>query len=692
MATKDNTHKKNNAANRQPSPQTKPTNTETIGGRAEPMLPVQQGSLDRNNLTSSDVIYLQRKVGNRAVNRILTPPVPNHSTPTTHLIAQRTRAEHNNLDASFQPETDQEQAALPSFSRQSPETNRLLPSLTVSNSGSIQLTPETYVGATQEGYQLQDTEGGAGNTKGEWHKPGEGGFSRLMQGSAGEMVEGMAESGALEGMLLKHVAPDLSGIPAQQKKWLDWATEAKEKIDSWSYGFAPGSIREMYQQRYESSSKQVEVIEKCGAELQQKAGKFNSFVPQGNGFFVSAARLSSMQAMLGASDNAGLSAALVQGLKDAEDVMKRYRDKYEDGDRRLTTEKLDPPEADESVSQAATEMTDVSRELDAAYMGFQTTVLSGKIGAIKQEYAKDEERLKEINEVKQFVRNVGKTVDFTMSVVRGAPTMATNVTNSVRKTKASVNAARNKRDIIAGNRPRFNPTYVTSDKDGNMVVRNMQTGLDRNMVTGEKVPSPVDEGISLPKDVSGVLGKIADFVYHEEVKQINLRLEQMKIKVNGVKGVIDATLFEQRIVEYQNALNHFATKAAALEASLEERRKEYREFGMQLDRYAQIDRETRKAGQGLAKGAERYTTIMTMVAAVQEMLAIGSKSQGAAPSDLPAWWATVRKRRFSIPTEGETRTAVKMQQQIVDFRASVKTAKETFGSVSAQAQNLLGQY
>ncbi|MFW6098294.1 MAG: hypothetical protein ACOC9Z_09455, partial [Chloroflexota bacterium] len=379
------------------------------------------------------------------------------------------------------------------------ESQRRAPALTTSSPPGVQLTPENHVGAVEEGYQLQDREGGMGETPGEWHERGEGGFSRLMEGAAGEMVEGMAESGSLEGLLLQHVAPDLSGLPAQQQYWLDQAARDKEEIDSWTFGFAPGSIRELYEKRYESSAKQVEVIDKCGTELEQKANQFNSFVPQGNGFYVSAARLSSMQTMLGATDNASLAAALEQGLGDAEDVMKRYQGIYEDGNRRLTTEKLDFPEGDESVTQAANEMTDASRELDAAYMGFQTTVLSGRIGSIKEEYAQDQERLNEINEVKQFVRNVGKTIDFTMSAVRTAPTMATNVTNSVRKAGASVNAARNRRDIIAGNRPRFNPTFVTTDADGNMVVRNMQTGLEQNLVTGEKVASPVEEGISLPK-------------------------------------------------------------------------------------------------------------------------------------------------------------------------------------------------
>ncbi|PID84628.1 MAG: hypothetical protein CSB13_12230, partial [Chloroflexi bacterium] len=295
-------------------------------------------------------------------------------------------------------------------------------------------------------------------------------------------------------------------------------------------------------------------------------------------------------------------------------------------------------------------------------------------------------------EIKQFVRNIGKTVDITMSVVRGAPTMATNVTNSVRKAKASVNAARNKRDIIAGNRPRFNPTYITADKDGNMVVRNMQTGLDRNIVTGDKVPSPTSDGISLPTSVSDALGKITDFIYHEEVKKINLRLEQMKIRVNGVKQVIDATLFEQKVLEYQNALNNFAAKAAALQKRLENRRREYREFGTQLDRFAQVDRETQQANQGVAKGAEQYSTIMTVVAAVQEMIALGTNSQGAAPNDLLSWWGTVKSRRFSTPTKGEIRTVSKINQQIIRFKNNVKTAQDVFSNVVASAQSLMGKY
>lgn len=637
----------------------KPQAPDIVAQPVQAMLQAQQGTVDSRFLTSSDVLYLQRQVGNRATDRLV-------AEPRGRVRDRRDTAREFSSQAALAP--------------------LLVPGPVV------QRTPNSHVGAVQEGSQLQDLEGGTGSTPGEWHKSGEGGYSRLMQGAAGEMVEGMAEEGDLEGLMLHHVAPDRSGLPAQQKEWSQRAADAKEEIDSWTFGFAPGNIRELWQQRYDSASKQVEVIEKCGTELEQKTNQFNSFVPQGNGFYTSVARLSSMQALLGATDNASLAAALVQGLRDAQDVIERYRDKYEDGNRRLTTEKLDFPEGDESVTQAAREMTDVSRDLDAAYMGFQTTVLSGKIGTIKKEYADDEARLKEINEVKQFVRNVGKTVDFTMSAVRAAPTMVTNVTKSARKARASVNAVRNRRDIIAGRRPRFNPTYVTTDENGNMIVRNMQTGLDRNVVTGEKLPSPVDEGITLPTSVSEGLGKITDFIYHEEVKQINLRLEQMKIRVNAVSSVIDSTLFEQKLLTYQNALNKFASKAAALQARVEDRRKEYREFGTQLDRFAQVDRETRSAGQGLARGAERYATVMTVVAGIQETLALGTQSQAAAPSGLLVWWRTVRRRRFNRPTQGEVQTVAQIHRQLTKFRTNVNLVKENFGDVARQANSLMGQY
>lgn len=559
--------------------------------------------------------------------------------------------------------------------------------------GSVTVQRRTsHVGAVEEGYSLQDTEGGAGSTPGSWHAPEEGGYSRLMEGAAGEMTESMADSGQLSSLMLRQVAPDLSGIPAAEGKWLAYADEAKEEIDSWTFGFAPGSIRTLYQDQFDSANRQVATIKLTAEELTQRAATFNSFVPQGNAFHVSAARLSSMQALLGATDNDSLAAALTGGLLDASDVMERYREAYDDLDRRKTTEKLDEPKADESVEQAVLELKDASRNVDAKYLGFRATVLSGEIGSIKSEYAGDEARLEEINEVKKFVRDVGKTVDVTMSVVRGAPTAVANVTASVRKGKAMVNAQRNRRDILAGKRERYNPTYVTADKDGNMVVRNMQTGLDRDALTGEKSAIPDTEGISLPTSVSEVLGTITDFAYYSEVEEINRRLQQMRTRIGAVKAAIDASLFEQKILEYQNALNEFATKAAALQARMEDRREAYRDFGKQLDRFANVDKASERAGQEVAKGAERYTTIMTVVAAVQEMIALGTKSQGSAPTGIPEWWATVRKRRFSQPTEGEVSTVTQIHGQIVGFKNQVSSAQQLFSSVSSQAESLVGRY
>ena len=671
-----------------PSQKVTASTVDVLALQFEPLALTNHGQLARKPLTSNNVLYLQRLVGNQAVNRLL---------PQTNL--RQTSSEKQHLPS---PSSQIGTANTTAFSSLNSLAQHHLSSEHQGNkswqiaSRSAQLVQRknnqdmqnVHVGAVEDGVSLRDNEGGTGNTPGKWHNPNEGGFSRLMQGAAGEMTQDMVSSGKLDNLMLRHVVADISGLEQRKKKWAWKATQANNEISSWS----PPSINKFYEKKAASANNQVAVIEKCGAELQQKANQFNSFVPQGNGFYISAARLASMQSMLGAVDNASLVDALVYGLQDAEDVMKRYRDKYEDGNRKLTTEKLDTPESDESVSTAASEMTNASRELDAAYMSFQTTVLAGNIGTVKQEYAKDESRLKEINQVKQTVRNIGKTIDFTMTVVRGAPTMATNVTAKVTKAKAGLNAVRNRRDIIAGKRPRFNPTYLTTDASGNMVVRNMQTNIDRNVITNEKLPAPVDDGISLPSDVSGLLGKIADFAYSSEVKKINMRLEQMKSRIGAIKAVINATETERKILAYQNALNKFATKAAKLQERIEARRKEYREFGTQLDRFAQVDRETRNAAQGTAKGAERYTTIMTMVAGVQETLALGEKSQAAAPPDLRAWWATVKRRRFGLPTDGELSSATNIQGQLRFFRKNVNKAKKVFGPVAAQAQKLMGKY
>ncbi len=556
----------------------------------------------------------------------------------------------------------------------------------------VQRAIHGQAGAVQEGYSLRDNEGGPGESEGQWKAPGEAGHSRLMEGAAAEMVEGMAAEGAFDGLMLRHVVPDLSGVPREEKRWATKAAKAKAELDSWTSGFAPGSIRDLWAQQQASANKQVEMIGLTSTELQQKTNQFNSFVPQGNSFYVSAGRLSAMQTMLGATDNPSLASALIDGLTDAEDLMERYQNAYEDGDRRRTSEKLDVPESDQTVESAAHDLTQASRDLDEKYMGFQQVTLASSLGEIKAEYASDEQRMAEIEEVKTFVRNVGKTVDITMSVVRGAPTAAANVSQGAKRARAQFNAHRNRTDILAGRRERFNPTYVTTDASGNMVVRNMQTRMDRDLATGAKSEAPPPSGIELPSSVSDVLGTITDFVYASEVRQINLRLEQMKSRLAAVSAVITTTETQRKITAYQNALNKFAKAAADLQARVEDRRREYREMGTQLDRFAQLDRETRAAGQGVARGAERYTTIMTMSAAVSEALTLGAKSLSAAPHDLTGWWATVRERRISTPTPGETSALSSVLRQLGRFEASVETAREVFGPVTEKSRALLGRY
>jgi hypothetical protein len=260
---------------------------------------------------------------------------------------------------------------------------------------------------------------------------------------------------------------------------------------------------------------------------------------------------------------------------------------------------------------------------------------------------------------------------------------------------------RNQAQARAGQRQTHNPTYVTVDEHGNMVIRNMQTGQDTDVGTGAKTDIPQTD-LKLPTNVSTTLETIAKFAYASELKQINQHLEQIKAKcdaLSDVKEFLDAKAASSGL---QDAVTAFGLAADRYQKALEQRRQAYLQFGVDLDRYAQ----SQGKKDGPKKGHEKFATIMTVVGGVRETLATakadreGFDSSGA----LVSWFEGISDAREQTPPKGTLTRGVEkfnvpqseiepvktMVTNVGKFGANMKAVIDVFDPVEQQAATTMG--
>jgi len=528
--------------------------------------------------------------------------------------------------------------------------------------------------------------------------PGDAGYSRVMLAETGPAAS--KKSGLYADAHLRAEVPRLDTLDKQIKQR---AHEKQLCLDEVS-GWAGAGTNRRYRDAADWCQQHLEKLESDRSSEEEKCASYNAWVPRANGFFSSLTRLNAMQDMLGVKDPEAMASALTKGLQDAKVVGERAQIGHAAG----KAETLDVPAADETLTDLSNQTTQSAREMNTAWLGFQQNALAQRAADTNAEGAADRSRLQQINEVKAFVRNVGKTVDLTMSVVSGAPAAVATATGALQRGEASLNAYRNRRQIMAGERPTHNPTYVTVNEKGEMIVRNVQTGMDKPAGGGEATASP-EMNISLPKNVSDILGTITDFVYASEVKDINMRLEAIKSRCDAIEGASELLKIRERAQNFQDKLNAFALKCSQLQNRMAQRRTAYLQFGIQLDNFARKDAASKAAGQAPAAGDERYATIMTVVSQVREVLAIGAGARDGFQSSrsFATWAQELNERRGQVPLhifyddgkyfpdviklpDSEWKPLERIYGQVKTFDENVGVLEGIFASVETQARALMG--
>ncbi|MGA7669814.1 MAG: DUF4157 domain-containing protein [Nitrolancea sp.] len=513
---------------------------------------------------------------------------------------------------------------------------------------------------------------------------GEAGFSRAMLMQTPADAAALGDMSVVRELQVKNVVPDLTALERGKKQRGDDIARMQDVMDAPWYE-ENHFTRELARDGKDWATSHLEKITKDGDTEQQKFQSFNNWVPQANGFYTSITRLQAEMNMLGITDIEEMATSLVQGLGSAETaeggrasgavaVGERYINAQTGNDRRdargrgtrspQPTAPLPVPPVDDTATQAATDANQAFSVMNTKYLGMQRNFHQQRRAEINAEGDDARSRLSEINDVKQFIANVGTTIDLAASVVNGAPAAIANATTTVQRAGAQYGAIRNRRAMMRGESARWNPTYTTVDDKGNMVVRNMQTGmdLDPSIEPGEEGrhrESPGgDGGVHLPTGVGDLLNTIADFAYADEVRELNKVLASVEARCTAedVASAFLETL--QHVREYRDALNDYAIKAFHLQQRLAERRRQYLEFGEQLDSFARDDARSRLAGEAPDQGGhgrppgERYATIMALTGQVREAVVIGSAALSSdnidTDSEIRFWAGQIRDHRTSL--------------------------------------------
>jgi len=552
--------------------------------------------------------------------------------------------------------------------------------------GDVQRDVSAVGGTQSEAVPLQRP----GGAPGQMLVPGAAGYSRAMLAEVPAMANDL--NSAMAPNLLRNAVFNYTGLDAQIRIR---SLERTPLLESAGDFFNTPSTTKRYQDAADWAQGHIDTMQHDKTLMDQKAANYNAWVPRANGFFTSATRFGAMQGLLGATDNNSMVTALRQGLTEAQSVGQRMQGAYAGNAR---TEQLTVPPADNTVQESIAGVSLASQHLNDKWLGWKSKVdLVSQETTANAEGTTDRARMTEINEVKAAVHQIGGMVDTTMSVVSGAPAAIQNVSNTVNRAEAQLNASRNRSQILNGGRPTHNPTYLTTDGKGNMIVRNMQTGTDRDPVTNAATASPEGPGLALPTSVSAILDNITTFVYAGEVRRINQHLEQIKSRVSSIQGDQKLTALLQVTSEFQTALNEYAQRCNDMQNRLAQRRNAYLQFGEQLDRFAASDRESQRGGQAPQKGQERYAQIMTVISQLRELMTIARGVSGGfdSPAAFRQFYNTIKDDREHAPprtnmhymhvTPDEQMGFDSIYAQVSALTAQIRVINDLLGPLDAQA-------
>lgn len=393
-----------------------------------------------------------------------------------------------------------------------------------------------------------------------WIQPGKGGYALTLQGATAQFAGDFKE--VFDSARMKPVEPKLkqirqaSAIAIYERNWY------KDQLS----GFAGTSTNQLWQGRYDYADKKATDYTEDQRQEEANFKSYNSFAPMANAVLQQLSRVEAQKMILGIKDDAAMTAALEKGMNDARQVGHRAQMAFAQD---KGNEPVKAPSATTSVEGAAQSVRDAAAEMDAQYIKFQEVVSIDKESAeIKEKGKESEKRLAEINEVKEFLKNVGKTIDFAHEKIKEAP---------------------------------------------------------------EKIANYVSKPSSMLPDAEKAAEVIADFVYYKEVKKITALLDTLNGMIEKKNLVKEFARVSEATKGYRASVMKFAHSGSDLQNALHQRRQDYLELGERMDRFSQHDAEARRKGQAPAAGGDRYATMMALVVELRQAVALARFAKSSMP-------------------------------------------------------------
>jgi hypothetical protein len=432
----------------------------------------------------------------------------------------------------------------------------------------------SFVGGDgEESYALQGPDDAA------WVSAGEGGYARTMQGATVQVAEGLGETA--ENALMLPVTPSLNEIE-NHVAIATWERDYYKRQKPWGAGT---SVKKIWDDRISYADGKATQYTEDKRQQQANFTSYNAFVPLGNSLVRQLTRVEAQKLMLGISDDAAMTQALIDGMDDARTVGVRAQKSF---DKNVGKDSIEAPQAASSVDGSAAKTRDAAALMDTAYVDFQQVLLAEEAKAIKGSGKEAEARLAEINEVRDFLKSVAKTVDFAHGPLRKAP---------------------------------------------------------------EKIANAISNPASLAPSAEGATTAVFDFIYYEEVTKLTRILDNINGRIEKKNLVKEFAKVSAQTKAYKAAIGAFATAARDLQRALHDRRTQYRELGTKLDRFAQDDPTSRKEGLAPQKGGDRYATMLSLVVELRQAVALARFVKSGMPAlegggdtgeyKAPAWksWA-----------------------------------------------------
>jgi hypothetical protein len=456
----------------------------------------------------------------------------------------------------------------------------------------------------------------------------------------------------LEPVVLSTKFLDEDTLPRLAKEW----READD--EKGSFFNTPSTTKTWEKRAGDREAQMKQLVADKGAE-QRMVQDFNAGVPRANQMFVSLAKLEAMQGILGVKDPEAMSAAVVKSLEEAQAIGERTQVK-----KGVTS--LTPPKAAEQVSEAGKDLTQAQKEMSTAWMGVQQNLMMDHAAELKKKGQADEDRLKEINEVITFAKNVGATIDVSMAVMSGGATMVEGAGGKAPTPSQMM-------DLMAEESPNLR------DK----------SGLEGAKKVGESVSKAM--GIEIPTSASGLLETAAKIYYSFELEKIRQRLKELNAMVDAHKAAAEEIGLAKRVSDFKDAVDNFELKAGRLQKAILDRQMAYLALGEQLDAASRKDP---KAAAGAPDSKhERFATVMAVTAAVREVLAMAEGAKAGFGVDVATRKLEVRqiilnRSPWKWP-EDEDKAIGKLLSQQQTFETNVQELQRVLGPIDAQAAKMM---